>query len=171
MNAAELTDKLALHSLRHRNWYIQATCATTGDGLYEGLDWLSSQLRNAKWSITASSVRCFGRLHWSWSHTLLFFFPSLFFLKRRTFWLVLPCICTVCVCLSIFGWTDERLCMYVWAKSEQPCCALNTVSSQDISFLQCQHIQRHWFPQSREQHNIIAVGHLSRMFRITKTKR
>lgn len=105
------------------------------------------------------------------SRSPLFFFPSLFFLKRRTFWLVLPCICTVCVCLSIFGWTDERLCMYVWAKSEQPCCALNTVSSQDISFLQCQHIQRHWFPQSREQHNIIAVGHLSRMFRITKTKR
>lgn len=171
MNAAELTDKLALHSLRHRNWYIQATCATTGDGLYEGLDWLSSQLRNAKWSITASSVcgvlgDCTGP-----GLTLSSFFPPLFSLKRRTFWLVLPCICTVCVCLSIFGWMDERLCMYVWAKSEQPCCALNTVSSQDISFLQCQHIQRHWFPQSREQHNIIAVGHLSRMFRITKTKR
>merc|ERR1711972_557911 len=31
-------DKLGLHSLRQRNWYIQSTCATTGDGLYEGLD-------------------------------------------------------------------------------------------------------------------------------------
>ncbi|KAF4659305.1 Arf GTPase arf1 [Perkinsus chesapeaki] len=40
MSAAEITDKLGLHQLRHRNWYIQATCATTGDGLYEGLDWL-----------------------------------------------------------------------------------------------------------------------------------
>uniref|UniRef100_A0A3P9KBS1 ADP-ribosylation factor n=1 Tax=Oryzias latipes TaxID=8090 RepID=A0A3P9KBS1_ORYLA len=48
MNAAEITDKLCLHSLRHRNWYIQATCATSGDGLYEGLDWLSNQLKNAK---------------------------------------------------------------------------------------------------------------------------
>ncbi|KAG8509310.1 ADP-ribosylation factor 1 [Galemys pyrenaicus] len=48
MNAAEITDKLGLHSLRHRNWYIQATCATSGDGLYEGLDWLSNQLRNQK---------------------------------------------------------------------------------------------------------------------------
>ncbi|KAK2106528.1 Arf GTPase arf1 [Saguinus oedipus] len=38
MNAAEITDKLGLHSLRHRNWYIQATCASSGDGLYEGLD-------------------------------------------------------------------------------------------------------------------------------------
>ena len=44
MNAAEITDKLGLHSLRQRGWYIQSTCATTGDGLYEGLDWLSSSL-------------------------------------------------------------------------------------------------------------------------------
>nr|XP_035150364.1 ADP-ribosylation factor 1-like [Callithrix jacchus] len=48
MNAAEITDKLGLHSLCHRNWHIQATCATSGDGLYEGLDWLSNQLRNQK---------------------------------------------------------------------------------------------------------------------------
>merc|ERR1712073_52362 len=47
MNAAEITDKLGLHSLRNRVWYIQATCATSGDGLYEGLDWLSNQLKNA----------------------------------------------------------------------------------------------------------------------------
>ncbi|XP_034470620.1 ADP-ribosylation factor 1 isoform X2 [Hippoglossus hippoglossus] len=46
MNAAELTDKMNLHSLRNRRWYIQATCATTGDGLFEGLEWLSSQLKN-----------------------------------------------------------------------------------------------------------------------------
>uniref|UniRef100_A0A6I8MYJ7 ADP ribosylation factor 1 n=1 Tax=Ornithorhynchus anatinus TaxID=9258 RepID=A0A6I8MYJ7_ORNAN len=48
MNAAEITDKLGLHSLRHRTWYIQATCATSGDGLYEGLDWLANQLKNQK---------------------------------------------------------------------------------------------------------------------------
>lgn len=46
MNAAEITDKLGLHSLRNRNWFIQSACATSGDGLYEGLDWLSSQLKN-----------------------------------------------------------------------------------------------------------------------------
>lgn len=51
MNAAEITDKLGLHSLRHRNWYIQATCATSGDGLYEGLDWLANQLKNKKWRV------------------------------------------------------------------------------------------------------------------------
>jgi len=33
MSAAEITDKLGLHSLRNRHWYIQACRATTGDGL------------------------------------------------------------------------------------------------------------------------------------------
>ena len=28
-------------------FFFQATCATSGDGLYEGLDWLSNQLKNA----------------------------------------------------------------------------------------------------------------------------
>merc|ERR1712086_553405 len=48
LNAAEITEKLGLHSIRQRNWYIQSTCATTGDGLYEGLDWMSSSLSKAK---------------------------------------------------------------------------------------------------------------------------
>jgi len=44
MTASELTDKLGLQNLRNRRWYIQATCAVQGHGLYEGLDWLSSEL-------------------------------------------------------------------------------------------------------------------------------
>ena len=66
MTASELTDKLGLQNLRNRKvtnhqansyfieyiwptlfppqWYIQATCATQGNGLYEGLDWLSNEL-------------------------------------------------------------------------------------------------------------------------------
>ncbi|KAI3451982.1 hypothetical protein Pfo_008647 [Paulownia fortunei] len=44
MNVPELTDKLGLHSLRQRRWYIQSACATSGQGLYEGLDWLSSNI-------------------------------------------------------------------------------------------------------------------------------
>jgi signal recognition particle receptor subunit beta len=44
MSAAEITDKLGLNQLRGRTWYIQATCATQGNGLYEGLDWLSQEL-------------------------------------------------------------------------------------------------------------------------------
>merc|ERR1711920_285324 len=41
MAAAEVTEKLGLHNMRNRQWFIQSTCATTGDGLYEGLDWMS----------------------------------------------------------------------------------------------------------------------------------
>ena len=43
MSAADITDKLGLTSLRNRNWYIQAACATSGDGLYEGLEWVSGK--------------------------------------------------------------------------------------------------------------------------------
>merc|ERR1719384_1964738 len=41
MTADEMTQKLGLHDIRNRQWFIQSACATTGDGLYEGLDWPS----------------------------------------------------------------------------------------------------------------------------------
>jgi len=44
MTCADLSDKLGLSSIRGRRWYIQSTCATHGEGLYEGLDWLSGEL-------------------------------------------------------------------------------------------------------------------------------
>merc|ERR1719313_2464389 len=48
MPAAEVTEKLGLHNMRNRQWFIQSACATTGDGLYEGLDWLSRTLTGKK---------------------------------------------------------------------------------------------------------------------------
>jgi len=48
MSVNEVTQKLGLNAVRNRQWYIQATCATTGDGLYEGLDWLSDTLKKMK---------------------------------------------------------------------------------------------------------------------------
>ncbi|XP_046373156.1 ADP-ribosylation factor 2-like [Haliotis cracherodii] len=45
ISVAEMTDKLDLSSKGGRQWYIQNTCATSGDGLYEGLDWLSGKLQ------------------------------------------------------------------------------------------------------------------------------
>ncbi|XP_076468642.1 ADP-ribosylation factor 5 [Babylonia areolata] len=42
--ASELQEKLGLQHLRNRTWFLQATCATQGTGLYEGLDWLSTEL-------------------------------------------------------------------------------------------------------------------------------
>jgi len=47
LSPAEVTEKLGLPGLSGRKWYIQATCATTGEGLIEGLEWLSGQLKNA----------------------------------------------------------------------------------------------------------------------------
>ena len=45
MSPSSLTEQLGLSAMR-RKWFIQGTCATTGDGLYEGLDWLSTTLKD-----------------------------------------------------------------------------------------------------------------------------
>ncbi len=42
MRPSEVAEKLGLVALRSRVWHIQGACATSGDGLYEGLDWLSA---------------------------------------------------------------------------------------------------------------------------------
>lgn len=44
-SAAQLTDRLNLNSLRQRQWYVQPCCATSGEGLYEGLEWLSATIK------------------------------------------------------------------------------------------------------------------------------
>uniref|UniRef100_UPI00398F4ACC ADP-ribosylation factor 2-like n=1 Tax=Pristiophorus japonicus TaxID=55135 RepID=UPI00398F4ACC len=44
LKSGEVTEKLGLHQLSCRRWFIQTTCATSGDGLFEGLEWLSGQL-------------------------------------------------------------------------------------------------------------------------------
>ena len=44
MSAAEVVEKLQLTKLRGREYYVQSCAATSGDGLYEGLDWLSAAL-------------------------------------------------------------------------------------------------------------------------------
>merc|ERR1711904_148705 len=44
LTCPEITDKLGLHTIRGRTWFIQSTCAVRGDGLYEGLDLLSKSV-------------------------------------------------------------------------------------------------------------------------------
>ncbi|KAJ8605873.1 hypothetical protein CTAYLR_000570 [Chrysophaeum taylorii] len=39
LSATNLAAKLDFASLRTRKWYVQACAATTGVGLYEGMDW------------------------------------------------------------------------------------------------------------------------------------
>lgn len=38
MKPHEIQEKLGLTRIRDRNWYVQPSCATSGDGLYEGLN-------------------------------------------------------------------------------------------------------------------------------------
>ncbi|KAI5604178.1 hypothetical protein POPTR_001G301200v4 [Populus trichocarpa] len=46
MPVSEVADKLGLPTLKQRHWYIQSSSATSGRGLYEGLDWLSNNISN-----------------------------------------------------------------------------------------------------------------------------
>uniref|UniRef100_A0A6N2KDX2 ADP-ribosylation factor n=1 Tax=Salix viminalis TaxID=40686 RepID=A0A6N2KDX2_SALVM len=46
MPVSEVADKLGLPTLKQRHWYIQSSSATSGRGLYEGLDWLSNSIFN-----------------------------------------------------------------------------------------------------------------------------
>jgi ADP-ribosylation factor 1/2 len=37
MSLKELTDGLGLHKIRRHDWYVQGACATSGEGLEEGI--------------------------------------------------------------------------------------------------------------------------------------
>ncbi|XP_066322357.1 uncharacterized protein [Miscanthus floridulus] len=45
MTPVEVCEGLGLYDLKNRIWHIQGSCALKGDGLYEGLDWLASTLK------------------------------------------------------------------------------------------------------------------------------
>jgi len=44
MSLQEIAERLGLHAGMERKWFIQPTCALSGDGLYEGLEWLRTAL-------------------------------------------------------------------------------------------------------------------------------
>ncbi|KAG5144433.1 hypothetical protein JHK84_029976 [Glycine max] len=48
MTPMEVCEGLGLFDLKNRKWHIHGTCALKGDGLYEGLDWLASTLKERK---------------------------------------------------------------------------------------------------------------------------
>ncbi|XVE49245.1 hypothetical protein DITRI_Ditri01bG0067300 [Diplodiscus trichospermus] len=56
MTATEVADKLGLHCLGQRPWYIRSTSAHTGCGLYEGLDWLSNNISNMSESFSYNHI-------------------------------------------------------------------------------------------------------------------
>ncbi|KAH1105720.1 hypothetical protein J1N35_009488 [Gossypium stocksii] len=48
MTPMEVSEGLGLFDIKNRKWHIQGTCALRGDGLYEGLDWLSETLKEMR---------------------------------------------------------------------------------------------------------------------------
>ena len=46
--ASELCDKLHLDKSTGREWFVQSAVATTGHGLFEGLDWLARNMKPKK---------------------------------------------------------------------------------------------------------------------------
>ncbi|VDO10499.1 unnamed protein product [Rodentolepis nana] len=49
MSATEITEGLGLHKFPpSRKWYVQATCAVNGEGIFEGLDWLGREIKGGK---------------------------------------------------------------------------------------------------------------------------
>merc|ERR1712125_191715 len=48
MTPGEISKYLGLAEIRNRHWFIQPTRATTGQGIYEGLEWFSKTLATAR---------------------------------------------------------------------------------------------------------------------------
>jgi hypothetical protein len=48
MSPAEISDALSLHSIKRHDWHIQACCALTGEGLYDGLGWIAQHVTGSK---------------------------------------------------------------------------------------------------------------------------
>jgi len=46
--SAQIAEKLGLGTLKSRQWAIFKTSATRGEGLFDGLDWLVSALREGR---------------------------------------------------------------------------------------------------------------------------
>jgi small GTP-binding protein len=45
MSCKEVIEALKLPSYKNRKWFCQGSCATTADGLFEGLDWVTTVVK------------------------------------------------------------------------------------------------------------------------------
>ena len=52
LSVLEITDKLNLNKITDRPVHVQGCCATSGDGLYDGLDWIANGFKTAEESKT-----------------------------------------------------------------------------------------------------------------------
>jgi len=65
MKPEKLVHELGLHGkeFRCRRWFIQGSCATTGDGIFEGLDWLQSQVASPGVAMSVESSAGIAATH------------------------------------------------------------------------------------------------------------
>lgn len=45
MSAKDISQQLNLTSIKDHNWHIQGCCGLTGEGLYDGLEWVANQIK------------------------------------------------------------------------------------------------------------------------------
>ena len=48
LSVTEIAEMFDLSTLKNREWHIQGTCAKTGEGLYEGFEWLALTISKKK---------------------------------------------------------------------------------------------------------------------------
>ncbi len=46
LSDAQIAEGLGLHDIKNRDWAIFKTSAVKGEGIFEGLDWLSNTLKS-----------------------------------------------------------------------------------------------------------------------------
>lgn len=44
LSVSEVTNQLQVQNIPQKVWHVQACCGVDGQGLYEGLDWLSNAI-------------------------------------------------------------------------------------------------------------------------------
>jgi hypothetical protein len=47
-STSEVAERLGVASLRGREWHVQGACALTGEGLFEGFNWLAEELKKKR---------------------------------------------------------------------------------------------------------------------------
>ena len=45
LSEAQVIHQLRLHQIRDRRWHVQPSCATKGEGLWEGMQWLAKNVK------------------------------------------------------------------------------------------------------------------------------
>lgn len=50
----DIASAMGLNKERSRRWHVQSTVAVTGDGLFEGLDWMATAIKETRKEVAAA---------------------------------------------------------------------------------------------------------------------